>query len=230
MHFSGDPPAIRCYSTTFLSFTCRLLSSLDDLAREVYANSSPLARFLSHSGHASSQPKLTEWTKERLRSLLDQARRIRVRRNVLTEDFLYYRNHPHYTKNDFDRWEEYQENRERKHYWGQALCCHYDWDWDLSKSLKRLFRRSNTDGAPIRSSKAQGDEWLMKTSNSHVPGVLTVEYRTTAGEVRHKTFHADCSVEDDIARNYAPDDNTPLSSTPEGAAGGSPYSADLLEY
>ena len=70
----------------------------------------------------------------------------------------------------------------------------------------------------------------MITSYSHVPGVLTVEYRTTAGEVRHKTFHADCSVEDDIARNYAPDDNTPLSSTPEGAAGGSPYSADLLEY
>ena len=230
MHFSGDPPAIRCYSTTFLSFTCRLLSSLDDLAREVYANSSPLARFLSHSGHASSQPKLTEWTKERLRSLLDQARRIRVRRNVLTEDFLYYRNHPHYTKNDFDRWEEYQENRERKHYWGQALCCHYDWDWDLSKSLKRLFRRSNTDGAPIRSSKAQGDEWLMKTSNSHVPGVLTVEYRTATGEIRLKIFRSDPLLEDVTVRNHAPDDSTQLPSTSKEPVAGSSSSEGRLEY
>ena len=73
MHYSDDLPAIRCYSTTFLSITRRLLSSRDELARDVQANSSPLGRFLSLSGHASSQTKLTEWTEERLRYLLDQA-------------------------------------------------------------------------------------------------------------------------------------------------------------
>ena len=96
MHYFRDPPAICCYSTTFLHLTCRLLSSRDELAREVQANSSPLGRFLSLSGHASSQPKLTEWTEEQLRSVLDQAGRVRVRGNDLTEEFLESRDQPHY--------------------------------------------------------------------------------------------------------------------------------------
>ena len=58
----------------------------------------------------------------------------------------------------------------------------------------------------------------MKTSNSDVPGVLTVEYRTAAGEIRHKTFRADPSLEDVTTRNHGPVDSTPRSSTPEGPA------------
>ena len=121
MHYSGDPPAIRCYSTTFFSITRRLLSSRDELARDVQANSSPLGRFLSLSGHASSQPKLTEWTKEQLRSLLDHARRVRVSRNDLTKEFLDKREHPHYIEDDLRVWNWYQENRERRHYSGQEI-------------------------------------------------------------------------------------------------------------
>ena len=227
MHHSGDPPAICCYSTTFLSVTRRLLSSRDELAREVQANSSPLGRFLSLSGHASSQSRMTGG---RLRSSLDQARRVRVRRNELTKRFLHNRDHPGYGETDLLRWKDYQRNQGRRHYLGHVLCCNYTWGWDLSKSLKRLFRRSNTDDVPIRSSKAQGSGWLLETSDSHVPGVLTVKYRTTTGEVRHKTFRADPSPEDFAAQNHAPYDNTPLLPATKEPVAGSSSSESRLEY
>ena len=230
MYYSKDPPAICCYSTSFLSITRRLLSSRDELAREVQANSSPFGRFLSLSGHASSQPKLTEWTEERLRYLLDQAYRVRVRRDDLTKEFLDVRNDPRNPPAYSPTWKKFQECRESRRYWGQALCCNYDWEWDLSKSLKRLFRRSNADDSLIRSSKAQGDEWLMKTSNSHVPGVLTVEYRTATGEIRLKIFRSDPLLEDVTVRNHAPDDSTQLPSTSKEPVAGSSSSEGRLEY
>ena len=180
---------MRCYSTTFLSATRRLLSPRDELARDVQVNSSPLGQFLSLSGHASSQLKLTEWTEERLRSVLDQARRVRVRRNDLTKDFLDNRDHPELEKYDMFDWKLYQITQERRHYWGQALCCHYDWDWDLSKSLKRLFGRSKK--TLIRLSEMQDDGRVKRDFKSSVPEVLTVEYTDEKGEVRHKTFRAD---------------------------------------
>ena len=107
---SRDPPAIRCYSTTFLSVTRRLLFSPGELVREVQNGTSPLRRFLSLPGPASSQPMLTDWTKERLRSSLDRARRVRVRRDDLTENFLDNRDYPHYGKDGLDRWMAYQKN------------------------------------------------------------------------------------------------------------------------
>ena len=228
MHYLRGPPTIRCYSTIFLHLTRRLLSSRDELAREVQANSSPLGRFLSLSGHASSQPELIEWTRERLRSLLDQARRVRVHRNDLTKEFLDNLDHPHYGTGDLGKLMDYQENRERRHYWGEALCCNYDWDWDLSKSLKRLFGRSKK--TLIRLSEMQDDGRVKRDFKSSVPEVLTVEYTDEKGEVRHKTFRADPSLEDVTARNHALDDSTPLSSAPEGPVAGSSSSKGRLEY
>ena len=221
-----DPPAICCYSTTFLSITRRLLSSRDELAREVQAGASPLSRFLSLSGLASSQPKLTEWTEERL----DQARQVRVRRNDLTKDFFYYRYNPHHpwTGGGMENWRNYQEGRERRHHWGQALCCNYDWEWDLSKSLKRLFGRS--EQALIRLSEMQDDGRVKRGFKSSVPEMLTVEFTDEKGEIRYKTFRADPSLEDVTARNHTPDDSTPLSSTPEESVTGSSSSEGRLEY
>ena len=107
-----DPAPLHCYSAAFLSAALRLLSSHDELAKEVKNGASPLGRFISLSGMASSQPKWTGWTKERLRSSLYQARRIPVRRNDLTERFLDKRDDPHYEKNDLGRWEELLETTE----------------------------------------------------------------------------------------------------------------------
>ena len=227
MHYSRDPPAICCYSTTILSVTRHLLSSLDELAREVQVGASPLSRFLSISGLASSQPKLTEWTEERLRSLLEQARRVRVRRNDLTDDFLYYRDELHYAEVDLDGWREYQEYRERRHYWDQALRCNYDWGPDLSSSLERLFSR--TEQHLIR---LEADNDGIKRAFEHdVPEVVTFEYKTPEGEIRYKTFlAARHSAEDVTSRNYALDDSTQLSSTPEGPVEGSSSSESRLEY
>ena len=63
-----------------------------------------------------------------------------------------------------------------------------------------------------------------------MPEVLTVEYTNENGEIRHKTFRADPSLEDVTAWNHAPDDSTPLSSTPEEPARGSSSSESKLEY
>ena len=70
----------------------------------------------------------------------------------------------------------------------------------------------------------------MTTSKSRVPEVLTVEYRTASGEIRHKTFRADPSLEDVTARNHGPDNSTPFSSTPEEPVAGSSTSESRLEY
>ena len=228
MHYSGDPPAICCYSTTLLHLTRRLLSSRDELAREVQANSSPLGRFLSLSGHASSQPELIEWTRERLRSLLDQARRVRVLRDDLTKEFLFRRDRSPYTEDNLKAWKWYQRHQKHKHYWGQALRCNCDWNSDLSRSLMRLFGRSGQ--ILIRLSEMQDDGRVKGAFKSIVPEVLTVEYTDEKGEIRYKTFRADPSLEDVTARDHTPHDSTPLSSTPEEAVAGSSSSESILEY
>ena len=230
MYYFRDPPATRCYSTSFLPVTRQLLSSQHELAKEVKDGASLLRRFISLSGLTSSQSKVTEWTKEQLRSLWDQACRARVRSNELTREFLEQRDDPHYLAETLGRWRTYQERRERRCYWSQALRCNYDWDSDMSKILKRLFGIPKADDSVIKLSEDQGKGWIMSTSKSHVPEVLTFEYRTPTGEVRYKTFHADCSAEDVTPRNYAADDSIQLSSTPEEPAGGSSSSEGRLEY
>ena len=70
----------------------------------------------------------------------------------------------------------------------------------------------------------------MKTSNSHVPGVLTVEYRTATGEIRLKIFRSDPPLEDVTVRNHAPDDSTQLPSTSKEPVAGSSSSEGRLEY
>ena len=191
MHCYVDPPAVCCYSTSFLSVTRRLLSSRDELAREVQANISPLGRFLSLSGLASSQPKQTEWTEERLRSSLDQARRVRVRRNDLTEDFQEIRDDPDLEKYNMSQWKYHQNAQELRHYWGQALCCNYDWDWDLSESLKRLFRRLNADDPDDSTPLSSTPEELVTGSSS---SACRFEYENVL-EYREINRHARRKIE-----------------------------------
>ena len=124
--------------------------------------------------------------------------------------------------------------REYRHYWGQALCCNYDWDSDLSSSLERLFSRPKQP--LIRLSELQGDGRVKGAFKSSVPEVLTVEYTDEKDEIRYKTFRADPSLEDVTARNHAPDDSTPLSPAQEEPVAGSssaergPEYKNILEY
>ena len=229
LYYSGDPPAICHYSTTFLSITRRLLFSRDELAREVRDGASPLRRFLSLSGLALTQPKLTERTEKQLQSLLYQACRAEVRRDYLTEEFLDSRDYSHIRKDKIGQWQCYQKNRERRHYWGQALCCHYDWNWDLSRSLQRLFSRPKQH--LIRLSEMQDDGRVNRAFKCSVPEVLTVEYTDEKGEIRYKTFLAAChSAEDVTRRDCASAESTPISSTPEELVAGSSSSESRLEY
>ena len=82
----------------------------------------------------------------------------------------------------------------------------------------------------IRLFEMQDNDRVKKAFENHAPEVLTVEYRDATGEVRCKTFRADPSLEDVTARNHAPDNSTPLSSTPEDPVAGSAPSESRLEY
>ena len=192
---------------------------------------SPLTRFTSISGMESSQPKQMGWSEERLQSLLDRARGVRVRRNDSTREFLEMRYNSRDRDQDISDWRFYQVARERRHYWGHALCCNYDWDWDLSKSLKRLFYGPKAEGFSVKLSITRDDEWIVKptTSTSYVPKTLKFEYRTEAGEIRYKTFRADLSHEDFTAQSRASNDNA-LSLAPEEPDNNSPPSEGELEY
>ena len=229
MHCSEDPPAICCYFATFLSITRRLLFSYDELAREVRDGASPLRRFLSLSGLALTQPKLTERTEKQLQSLLYQACRAEVCRDYLTEEFLDSRDYSHIRKDKIGQWQCYQKNRGRRHYWGQALCCNYDWDWDLSRTLKRLFGTPKADGFLIKLGEVQVNGGVKRAFENDVPEVVTFEYRTAAGEIRHRTFRADPLLEDVTAGSDASNGSVPQS-TPVVPECGSPSSEDRLEY
>ena len=228
MYQARDPPAISCYSKTFLSVTRRLLFSHAELAKEVGHGASPLRRFISLSGHASSQLNLTKWSGERLRSLLDRACRVEGSRNDWTKDFLYNRaDPPYYRSEEMERWIYYQENREHRYYWAQVLSCNYDWDWDLSESLKRIFSRPKQP--LIRLGEMQDNDNIKRAFENDVPEVVTFEYRTAAGEIRHRTFRADPLLEDVTAGSDASNGSVPQS-TPVVPECGSPSSEDRLEY
>ena len=127
---------------------------------------------------------------------------------------------------DLEKWERYQRRRERRHYWGQALRCNYDWNSDLSISLKRLFSRPKQHLIRLGSD----NDSVHRAFEHGVPEVMMFEYRTVAGEIRLKTFRADPSLEDVTARNHTPHGSTPLSSTPEEPVVRSSPSEGMLEY
>ena len=224
-----DPIAIRCYSTTFLPITRRLLSSQGELTREIQNGASPLEHFISVSGLAWNQPKQTKWTEVRLRCLLTQARTAQVLMNDLTKEFLVKRYFPHCGKEDMQKWRWYQENIGYRHYWSRALCCNFDWDWDLSSCLKRLFRLPKAAKYPIRSCVAQKNEWSIDSTASCAPVLLKVRYISQAGKIKYKTFHADPSLEDVTREGLASNDNDP-SPTLEVPISGTPPPKCKLEY
>ena len=96
----------------------------------------------------------------------------------------------------------------------------------MSSSLKRLFSRQKQHLIRL----GADNDSVQRAFEHSIPKVVVVEYRTASGEVRHKTFSADPSLEDVTARNHAPDDCTPLSPTLEGPVAGSSSSEGRLEY
>ena len=91
------------------------------------------------------------------------------------------------------RWKWRQNTRERRHYWGQALCCNYDWDWewDLSTSLKRLFRRLNADDPDDTTPLSSTPEELVTGSSS---SACRLEYKNLL-EYREINRHARRKIE-----------------------------------
>ena len=231
----NDPLIIRIYSTTFLPVTRRLLSSQAELAREAQDSPSPLRRFISLANVISGQPKSTNWTTERLQSLLNKAQQSQVCRNDLTEEFLDRRDHPNVEEQDMKNWIVYEEKRKDRRYWSEALCCSYAWNWDLSRSLKLLFSRRKLGGPPIKSCEVQDKGWIMTTSESRVPDKFTIEYKSETGEIKCKTFRADPSLERIPAGNDATDGGFPLSKPRRPVVCSSPMGCKLeyksiLEY
>ena len=230
------PPAILNYYTTYLSASHRLLASGDELAREVQSSASPLGCFISASILTSSQHVPTEWTEERLRCTFGRAQQVHVCRDDLTVEFLVARYHTHYRQNEEDmgKWEWYKENQEYRHHWGQFLRCNFDWDWDLSFCMRRLFKQTKTQHPSVKLSLTPDGGWHLTFSANRVPETLEAEYRTETGEIRYRTFRAD-PPEKEFAVKCASNASVSLMASEEPAAGSSPVQdgheyRNLLEY
>lgn len=142
---------------------------------------------------------------------LDRARSVSVVENDVTRRFLEARQ----AKGWFPtlEWKCYKKLQRKRHRMEEYCRSNLDWDWDPSSCLKRLFRidrprsSSRTEGAGHLGDKGVptihrgiNGGTLEVSIPEKAPNVLEkvvrVRYKTEAGEVRYKTFHAEPSVED----------------------------------
>lgn len=154
-----------------------------------------------------------EKSKEEWQRSLDRARSVPVVENDLTREYLEARQVSYVDPTTLCYWKGYKKLQRKRHRMGEYCRSNLDWDWDLSSSLKRLFRidRPRSSSRP-EGAVHQGDKGvptihrginggtLEVSIHEKAPNVLEkvvrIRYETEAGEVRYKTFHAEPSVED----------------------------------
>lgn len=114
--------------------TCRLLTSFDELKNEIRC-SVENAENASPSGFPHPIAPVEGY--DSLLSSLDRARQVQVCENKVTEEFIH-------SRDDEDsgvvEWLQYRGWHHTRRLWSEELRSNLDWDWDLSSSLKHLFK------------------------------------------------------------------------------------------
>lgn len=153
---SNDNPFIQGVIKSAEQRTQRLLTSLDELEREVRGCASQTSILQFKIDADPPWSTLYDfgdvWWKD-WKNTLGHARRVQVTDNHLTEEFREARkiglgrdpsSYPDIldTNINYDRrnWGYYQLRRGSRHKWGQYLRSTMDWDWDLGACIKRLFK------------------------------------------------------------------------------------------
>lgn len=173
---------------------------------------------LGHHKFQSSQedPPLEEEKSEgEWRRSLDCARKARIIMNDLTEEFSRARavREVHEGDDPLWKWKWYKRVCRKRHRTGEVFRSSLEWDWDLSNSLKRLFRveRPTTElphevapqlSASIRRhidvDKSNVGAVIVSTGivQMDMPQTIRVPYQSETGENKFKTFMACPSYED----------------------------------
>lgn len=206
------PLHLRNYIELCILRSRRLLASSDELRREAWDT-----RKIDHDTFqlGIKNPTFVEESEDDLLHSLSRARQIEVVWSDLTSEFLDSRDYPHWQngKANYGRWRFYKECCRSRRVTGELCRSNLDWDWDLSISLKRLFRFDGLKKAlnPETAMQAEilqtasgvnegtSDVFILK-KGSGVQDKVRIWYEDEFGEVKHKTFVA---IED-IASAHGP--------------------------
>ena len=144
----SEPPIVGGLRKLFISRTLRLVRDVVELEREV------LDSDLLHGSRISVPQEETDEARDRLsgeglqrKFNLAQKARLNVLRDNLTEEF-----HRAFegcrSSEPFETWKEYKKNCGNRQAWGQYFRSNLDWEWDVARSLKRLYKRPRKRPGP----------------------------------------------------------------------------------
>lgn len=200
----------------------RLLRSFDELEREVWGTTSQ-ADFSTSQFKVDADPErissgLENFGEERWcfwKRTLDQALKVQVPENCLTEEFREARrigldrdisdSHEFRWRtvmNDDRNWAHYQLRRGTRYKWGQYLRSNMDWNWDLGTCMKHLFKIWNltqegpaahsisTSSPAVHLVVVPGESWsiLAEEAHSALPKEVKIAYKTKVGKTQYSLF------------------------------------------
>ena len=182
-----NPPIIIGYIRDWIPRSRQLTSSLDEIEREAQESTRSTTR-ITLPDCTNQRSEEEQWQ----RSLIG-AQRAQVEVNSLTWEFTVGRkDEPNAWY--WDTWKYYFRNCQIRRRWAEILRSNLCWDWDTSRSLKRLFKiektvapRGETKRAVLHASFAIKKESLVKE--------IQIPYETEAGEIRYRVFKASPSIE-----------------------------------
>lgn len=134
------------------------------------------------------------------RRTLYRARQVQVSEDEVTKEFRDARSEfwemGH--RKTLDVWDNYKHYCHRRNTWAPYFRSNFDWDWDISGSLKRLYKFDNptqpvTNHRPPTDIAADGTRWNITASDSQkdIPVEVRIIYTTETGETQYMTFSRD---------------------------------------
>lgn len=212
-------PALKTSINGFNSRSYRLLSSLDELEREVQ-DSTLIIKDTTPQQAGYTKVNSGNWSEIDLRISLERARQVNVRKTNLTSEFLNARDGTNARKcriggdwmAPMTDWEWYKRQCGIRQKWAKHLSSNFDWDWDTAECLKRLCKIEK----PTKTLPSRGTTCVavalddLRGHTIHVaigslrlsmPMRIQIPYEDETGEIRYRTFHSGASEEDTTVAN-----------------------------
>lgn len=212
-------PALKTCINGFNSRSYRLLSSLDELEREV-RDSTLIIKHTTPQQAGYKKANSGNWSETYLRISLERARQVNVRKTNLTSEFLNARDGTNVWKcriagdwmTPMTDWEWYKRQCGIRQKWAKHLSSNLDWDWDTADCLKRLFKiEKPTKKLPLKGTaciavalddlRGHTIQVAIGSSGLSMPMRIQIPYEDETGEIRYRTFHSGASEADTTAAN-----------------------------
>lgn len=178
--------------------SARLLSSFGEVYWEILDSTLrcryPVAKIDEIKEHSSEGWEIGA------RRTLYRARQVQVSEDEVTKEFRDARSEfwemGH--RKTLDVWDGYKHYCHRRNTWAPYFHSNLDWDWDISGSLKRLYKFDNptqpvANHRPSTDIAADGTMWNItaRDSQKDIPVEVRIIYTTETGETQYMTFSRD---------------------------------------